>query len=159
MWQGKGVTFKHVRPSCKATFQVVYIDSVMPTPSTSTNPPGPTLLASSFFPNTGPAEDRTLRIYLTALFEHRVKYIANILAHELGHILGLRHEFPELLGSRSVLWGKPNDDSVMNYHVKLRKCRVRTRDLVDLQSFYASRKAKHQGLSVHEIEPPLVRYD
>ncbi len=48
-------------------------------------------LARAFFPN---AEDlNTVFVYKRAFDPDTVNYQSNIFAHEVGHIIGLRHEF------------------------------------------------------------------
>ena len=69
-------------------------------------------LARGFFPNT---EDlNTLFVYKRAFDADTVNFQSNIFAHELGHILGLRHEFAPQEGG-AVLFGERNPSSVMSY--------------------------------------------
>ena len=69
-------------------------------------------LARGFFPNT---EDlNTLFVYKRAFDTDTVNFQSNIFAHELGHILGLRHEFAPQEGD-TVLFGERNPSSVMSY--------------------------------------------
>jgi hypothetical protein len=151
MWKDIGVVFEHVCPDSPATFQVVYVD----TPDSQ----NPDILASAFFPNVGPANDRILYIYRSAFTPGRIKYMANVFAHEIGHILGLRHELVRCrLEPPSVSWGRKNRDSVMSYHSKLRKFRVQKQDRADLRSFYASNRRTHKGLPIRKLAPPLHQY-
>ncbi|MCJ1425707.1 hypothetical protein MMC29_003607 [Sticta canariensis] len=72
-------------------------------------------LAQAFFPNT---EDlNTVFVYKRAYDPDTVNYQANIFSHELGHALGLRHEFaPQETNEKSVLFGQLNPFSVMSYN-------------------------------------------
>jgi hypothetical protein len=75
--------------------------------------------------------------------------------------MGLRHEFATKSDSKetgSVLWGKENDSSIMNYFDHLSKWRVQKQDLDDLESFYASAEKKHEKLVIREFEPPAFLY-
>ncbi|RYP03676.1 hypothetical protein DL765_010422 [Monosporascus sp. GIB2] len=153
MWKGKGVRFQQVYPTCKATFQVIYHD--MPAYNDAN------VYAEAFFPNNHSPIKRTLIVYGPALNKSNRDYLANILSHEIGHIMGLRHEFAAKTNSGetgSVLWGKENDSSIMNYFDHLSKWRVQKQDLEDLESFYESTEKKHEELVIREFEPPTLYY-
>ncbi|KAI0109206.1 hypothetical protein GGR51DRAFT_513059 [Nemania sp. FL0031] len=156
MWGGIGVTFKEARREEKATFQIKYEDSL----------PGSTrkVYACSFFPQTTPG---TLFVFGLALETANIGYLANILAHEIGHILGLRHEFAAdavWKGSSatrepgSVLWGKENDSSVMNYFPDLKQYSVQDHDRQELRDFYVCTEKKHKGLEFKNFEPGLFNF-
>ncbi|RYP52439.1 hypothetical protein DL768_002405 [Monosporascus sp. mg162] len=151
MWEDKGVKFQLVYRTCKATFQVVY------QPADN----HPDVYAEAFFPNNDSPTKRTLIVYGLALKAGNRRYLANIFAHELGHIMGLRHEFAARSDSEetgSVLWGKENDSSIMNYPDMLSKLRVQKQDLDELESFYESTEKKHEELAIRELKPPTFRY-
>ncbi|OJJ35397.1 hypothetical protein ASPWEDRAFT_74897, partial [Aspergillus wentii DTO 134E9] len=70
-------------------------------------------LARSFFPNDDDLS--TVYVYKRAFEPGYVNYMKNVFLHELGHVLGLRHEFaPEQEGD-TVQLGVRNEDSVMSY--------------------------------------------
>ena len=69
-------------------------------------------LAMAFFPNTD--DLNTLFVYSRAFDNDAINYQANIFAHELGHVLGLRHEFAKQEGD-AVIFGPENPNSVMSY--------------------------------------------
>ncbi|RYP47416.1 hypothetical protein DL768_006531 [Monosporascus sp. mg162] len=153
MWKDKGVRFQQVYPTCRATFQVIYHD--MPADNYAN------VYAEAFFPNAHLPTERTLIVYGLALNEGNRDYLANILSHEIGHIMGLRHEFAAKSNSEeagSVLWGKENDRSIMNYFDHPSKWRVQKQDLDDLESFYESTEEKHEELVIREFEPPTLFY-
>lgn len=55
-------------------------------------------------------------VYSLSFSDASANYLVNILEHELGHTLGLRHEFaPEKEGLGEVIWGPRNPQSVMDY--------------------------------------------
>lgn len=76
---------------------------------------GGSTIARAFFPN---AEDlNALLVYDIAFTPERLPRLRNTLQHEVGHILGLRHEFA-LEGETSspvVLFGERNSLSIMSY--------------------------------------------
>lgn len=141
-WQNIGVTFKQVGRNDPATFVVTY---------QSGNPP---VYARAFLPN------ETLR-ELT-VYEHTLQaaeYLAGILSHELGHILGLRHEFAhrrdEGRDHRSVLVGRENPQSVMNYFDDPKDFQVQERDLEELRRFYEDDRVEYEGLAIRDIDPEV----
>jgi len=71
-------------------------------------------LASAFFPN----EDdlSVLYVYKKAFESGIMNHMTNIFLHELGHVLGLRHEFAPEVESASVQIGPRNPHSVMSYN-------------------------------------------
>ncbi|KAI1274885.1 hypothetical protein F5Y07DRAFT_371795 [Xylaria sp. FL0933] len=145
MWDNIGVKFEYTRRRNKASFQVKYCD--MPDDEDSR------VYAQSFFPQEKAGK---LSIYKLALEDANIKYLANILAHEIGHILGLRHEFRETW--KSVRWGKKNERSVMNYFMHLNQYSVQKQDLRDLKSFYDSTKRTHKRLPIRDFNPPACTF-
>lgn len=78
------------------------------------------LLASAFFPDTGNLDLNFVRVY-ESQFDPRYKArnpIYNTMLHEIGHVLGLRHEFAhDREGfAESILFGIKNPRSVMAYY-------------------------------------------
>lgn len=151
MWMGIGATFKQVKRDCEATFRVVY----KPRPQ----PDVEDVLATAFFPNNGHANDRTLHIYALAFSDAHVNYQANILAHEIGHILGLRHVFAMERESKwSATWMNQCQNSVMDYYPDSSLLRVQQQDLEELEAFYNSTMEEYKGKPVTRFEPQSSVY-
>ncbi|KAF4335847.1 ATPase P-type K Mg Cd Cu Zn Na Ca Na H-transporter [Fusarium beomiforme] len=76
--------------------------------------PNGIFFAESFFPD---SKRRTLSIFKNAFKRNYRKFMSNILRHELGHVLGLRHEEAGTMESRipSVALTTPNGRSIMRY--------------------------------------------
>lgn len=143
MWKGIAVSFEEVDCYESATFVITY------------HPRGcRTAYARAFFPDELPGE---LLVYNLALSNGT--YLANILAHEIGHIFGLRHEFADEDKQerklRCVLFGKNNSRSVMNYYKDLGQLQVSEQDLKELEAFYAYGGEKYKGLPIHDYDPVL----
>ena len=89
------------------------------------------VLAASFFPDSGRHE---LTIYPT-LFKQTRKEIIETLAHEFGHVFGLRHFFA-LISEKDApakLFGKQSAFTIMNYGPK---SRLTADDKADLKRLY-----------------------
>ena len=101
-WNGLnvGVQFKWVNKLEDACFVLAYGGDLG------------SVLAKAFFPN--PADLSTVYVYQRAFDDNYAPYQTNIFVHELGHVLGLRHEFAESEGG-AVQFGPANPLSVMSY--------------------------------------------
>ncbi|KAL7948360.1 hypothetical protein V8C42DRAFT_342404 [Trichoderma barbatum] len=95
-----GVTFKWVTDIEDACFVLTYGGDEGST------------LARAFFPND--KDLNALFVYQRAFDEKTSPYQSNIFLHELGHVLGLRHEFAAKEGG-AVKFGAANPKSVMSY--------------------------------------------
>ncbi|KID74806.1 uncharacterized protein G6M90_00g108510 [Metarhizium brunneum] len=146
MWMGVGATFKQVRRDRKATFRVVYRPKHRPDTED--------VLANAFLPNGGRRNQRTLHIYALAFSDTHVDYQANILAHEIGHILGLRHVFAKEKEYKwSAKWGNGCQNSVMDYYTHSSLLRVQQQDLEELKAFYDSPMTEYEGKPVINFVP------
>lgn len=144
MWQNIGARFEEVGRDEKATFAIKFC----PQSDNCRHD----VYARAFFPSNSPDE---LSVYELALKRSNVCFLANILAHEIGHILGLRHEFAV---QTSFLWGKENALSVMNYFSDLSQLQVGPQDREELATFYECDEERHAQLPIIEIEPPLYQF-
>ncbi|KAI1106916.1 hypothetical protein F4804DRAFT_353871 [Jackrogersella minutella] len=99
MWNNPGVKSKLIPSNERASFRVKYHNEA-------------TKLAVSFFPQTVAG---ILHVCEPALHDQNIPRLAKILAHEIGHILGLRHEFAgdQETWDQSIFLGSPNPKSVL----------------------------------------------
>ncbi|GKZ76094.1 hypothetical protein AnigIFM56816_005069 [Aspergillus niger] len=88
-------------------------------------------LASAFFPN----EDdlSVLFVYQKAFESGVMNHMSNIFLHELGHVLGLRHEFAPETEGESVQVGPRDSLSVMSYNFPPI---IQQSDVVSTKTFY-----------------------
>ncbi|KAF2149797.1 hypothetical protein K461DRAFT_281014 [Myriangium duriaei CBS 260.36] len=114
-----GVTFEWVDSIDDSTFALQYRKAAGST------------LAEAFFPN----EDmtNTVTVYQSAFDPRNIGSMDAIFLHELGHVLGLRHEFAQIEGD-FVPFGARNPKSVMSYNFPPA---MQDSDKVDTQGFYA----------------------
>ncbi|KAK6352179.1 hypothetical protein TWF730_009010 [Orbilia blumenaviensis] len=119
------------------------------------------LLASAFFPNFS-AHERVVTIYpLSFQKEHR-DHLTGILAHESGHILGIRHEFAQEKEKywACMLYGNRDQSSVMCYKHP-RDLKVSRDDKQNLRKLYEavySGTKKFGGFKVQLVNPNKPGY-
>ncbi|KAI0377772.1 hypothetical protein F5Y04DRAFT_263665 [Hypomontagnella monticulosa] len=120
----------------------------------SKDAPDSQTMADSFFPNYPPAKRRVMVFPLA--FEYPDAMV-NLFCHELGHMLGLRHEFAAQRegGIPSVCWGCANSDSVMNYYKHPIEMAVHELDIQHINEFYTYEGSRFKGFPV-DIVWPLV---
>ncbi|KAL4746979.1 hypothetical protein BDW72DRAFT_183813 [Aspergillus terricola var. indicus] len=116
-----GVKFKWVEKIEQASFVLSYAGNQG------------NVLAEAFFPNENDLS--CLNVYSAAFQPGTVQYLKNIFLHELGHVLGFRHEFaPELeKEEESVQLGPRNPLSVMGYEFPPQ---IQTTDKESAKAFY-----------------------
>ncbi|KKP05517.1 hypothetical protein THAR02_02409 [Trichoderma harzianum] len=140
-WKGEGASFKEVKRYESAAFAVIYDHRQRSD-----------YLAYAFFPRAEPGE---LLLYPRIFAGDNGKYLANILSHEIGHVLGLRHEFAHKKEADvpSVRFGSEDPQSVMEYHDDLSKLQVTKKDLEGLKELYAYDQPVYNGLPVIDVSP------
>ncbi|KAH0569267.1 hypothetical protein GP486_000023 [Trichoglossum hirsutum] len=146
-WNRKevAVTFHLTGPNERAAFVLKYAK-------------GPdNILATAFFPD---SNDRTLYVYELAFLEEIRDKMANVFLHELGHILGLRHEFAGRTEhdnpSAQVSPGDPR--SVMGYFNDL-NFEIQDSDVRGLQYLYSLEgDSLFKGFRVVVVDPEIWGY-
>ncbi|KAL5339798.1 hypothetical protein BJX70DRAFT_363211 [Aspergillus crustosus] len=115
----------------------------------------PGVLAEAFFPND--LDLNNLNVYPYAFERGTVEYLKNIFLHELGHVLGLRHEFaPELeADERSVQVGPRDATSVMSYEFPPE---IQASDIESTRVFYRF-VGKQLGVQQHDVPLRIVNFD
>ncbi|KAF7679589.1 catalytic domain-containingprotein [Alternaria burnsii] len=133
-----GVTFKWVGVLEDACFVLGYGGN------------GGDTLARAFFPNS--KDLNNMYVYLKAFQSGYVNYLYNVFLHELGHVLGLRHEFaPEREGAGPlVVWGIRNPLSVMSYTFPPQ---LQPSDRIDTKSFYAYTGTTIRNVRIQDFLP------
>ncbi|KAM3502806.1 hypothetical protein MY10362_004593 [Beauveria mimosiformis] len=127
-----GVTFKWVPNVEDAAFVLAYGGKLS------------TVLASAFFPGKETLEvlsvyehgfDKTERTSKRGKFSN-YGIMKNVFLHELGHVLGLRHEFamdPDTYEGGAIVMGSSNKESVMSY---IFPPQLQESDIKDTRYFY-----------------------
>jgi hypothetical protein len=144
-----GVTINHTTDRAKANFVLVYYK-----PNSTDRDAN--VVASAFFPN----RVRDLRCYDLALTDaDERKNLRNTFLHEIGHIIGLRHEFAikgDKLGNASEgqgakQFGSENEHSVMSYDPINN---IQDTDKHDIVEFYKlPNRFKIDGVEVTDFVP------
>ncbi|KAI6779691.1 metallopeptidase [Emericellopsis cladophorae] len=111
------------------------------------------VLASAFFPNSQPLS--TMFVYKKALETSDTyrKILKNIFLHELGHVLGLRHEFaldPHRFEGGALIYGARNPKSVMSYEFPPE---VQESDITDTKGFYKLKGLDSGMLKIKDYIP------
>lgn len=134
-----GITLQPAMKGKTAVFDLVFSPNVSKCDRT---------LARAFPPD-APIEDRKLVVYAKQFDPVYVDSMANTFFHEIGHILGLRHEFQENLPS--TLFGEANPLSVMNYLGHPRFLHIQQTDSTWTKEFYAFNGRFLDGLPVKDV--------
>jgi hypothetical protein len=132
-----GVTFKWVDKVDDAAFVLEY----------GGNKGG--VLAEAFFPNNEPLNQ--LFVYKGAFSRDSLPIQKNIFLHELGHVLGLRHEFAleKEKFLPAVRFGSENPHSVMSYEFPPT---IQPSDIEDAKAFYNYADESFGGLKIVDWE-------
>ncbi|KAI4865215.1 hypothetical protein F4820DRAFT_306697 [Hypoxylon rubiginosum] len=145
-----GVRFEKVADHEPAAFRLVYWKQ---------NSQEPKTLAKAFLPIPSEVQRNQpqLFVYSIAFDKEKGNYndLAKIFCHELGHVLGLRHEFAKEKESHMpcVQFGESNSSSVMNYFNHARKYRIQKSDYNDVRLFYAYKGTVYNGFRVIDVDP------
>ncbi|KAI0173654.1 hypothetical protein GGR52DRAFT_398318 [Hypoxylon sp. FL1284] len=113
-------------------------------------------LAKAFFPNrTLQRTQPKLAVYPSAFEAECYHNMVNVFRHELGRILGLRHEFAEEQEPRStsVKFGDNNESSVMNYFDHPSKWRIQKSDYEGVKAFYAFSGSRYRDFAIEDVIP------
>lgn len=148
-----GVTISETTDQAAANFYLVY--SLNPTTG-----PGRNTLARSFFPH---EIDQDVIVFKRAFDPDGAPILKNIFQHELGHVLGLRHEFaitgdpaknlnPE--GSGAIQFGVMNYNSIMSYNFPPR---MQQSDRDQTTAFYKLANGFMMGNSPVTDFMPIIR--
>ncbi|KAM5350136.1 hypothetical protein ACJ41O_006641 [Fusarium nematophilum] len=133
-----GVTFKWVSRPTDATFVMCHGGAMGD------------VLASAFFPNSNAMN--CLYVYRAAFRKGWRNSMWNVFVHELGHVLGLRHEFALEKETGATQIGPRNEMSVMNYRPE--PPQLQESDIESARLFYALRNddgGRPQRLGMNEI--------
>lgn len=111
--------------------------------------------ADSFFPD---SKDRILYIFKFAFRREHRKYMANIFRHEIGHVLGLRHEEAETRESAvpSVALTPQNSLSIMSYFTDPSKIRIQDSDIAAVRKLCAISEETFHGFEVITVDPDTL---
>lgn len=123
--------------------------------------PRDTTLAMAFFPN---EKNQTVWVYASALQPRNFDDLPHIFAHEIGHILGLRHEFAitgdaaknlRAEGEGATQFMESNYNSVMSYNFPPK---IQDTDKKGIKAFYKLKNGtKVGGLPVTDYIPMIKK--
>lgn len=130
-----GVTFQWVSDIDDAAFVVRYGGDLG------------SVYARAYFPNNDVLN--TVSVYKLSFEQDQVRYMTNVFLHEVGHVLGLRHEFAGDSETGAVRFGASNTSSVMSYQWPPT---IQPSDVSSLKAFYTY-SGRIGGLKVAEKIP------
>lgn len=153
---GFGVIFDRTFTRANAHFDVVFQEY---------EPDAKQISGRSFFPND--LDENTLIIFRAGLYQLyekvKLEMLKGTFLHELGHILGLRHEFAltdekdkETKAATAIQFHgtQTNEDSVMNYGYK--PAALQDTDIAGIKAFYQVANGTKIGtFPVVDFEPKL----
>ncbi|KAI0117312.1 hypothetical protein F4814DRAFT_459443 [Daldinia grandis] len=143
---GVGVRFQDVADDQPALIRLTY---------TACSMARPTALASSFFP--GRLHDQRVWVYQSCFRAPYLDHMVIVFCHELGHILGLRHESAQEdadeMMSPSYLLGRRGRASVMGRSVSVHLRRIPEGDYEGVRRLYGARGDRFPGYRVEDRDP------
>jgi hypothetical protein len=138
--------FEQVHEISAAVFQLKYADKPFN---------GNAAFAHAFCPGASP----TVSVYASSFQNKYRDSLVNIFCHELGHVLGARHEFaPEDEHERklpSMVLGERNSASVMNNPDHPSKLEIRESDVSGMKEFYDLKDSYYNGSLIVDHDPTL----
>ncbi|KAI2780765.1 hypothetical protein F4815DRAFT_499139 [Daldinia loculata] len=143
-----GVQFQDVPDDHPALFRLTY---------KSYDSEWPPALARSFF--AGKLDDQRVFVYQSCFGEPYLEYMTTAFCHELGHILGLRHESAQDDADEarfpSYLLGRRNNLSIMNRYLHLHIYRIHVEDYAGAIRFYNARADEFRGYRIIDKNPKV----
>ncbi|KAI1766750.1 hypothetical protein GGR53DRAFT_464070 [Hypoxylon sp. FL1150] len=145
-----GVQFKRVADHEPATFRLIYEHQ---------DPTGTNTIAKASPPIPIVLQPQQLHIFVYSIAfgieSGNYQHLDNIFCHELGHILGLRHEFAKERERNlpCTQIGGSNSSSVMNYFDHAREYRIRNSDYNDVRLFHAYEGTIYNGFPIINVDP------
>ncbi|KAK1750546.1 hypothetical protein QBC47DRAFT_393688 [Echria macrotheca] len=113
--------------------------------------------AIAFLPH---SETRVLHLFQTALAPKCEELLVDVLRHELGHILGLRHEDADTAesGQPSLQLSPPNSCSIMVRHFTPgTRVEIQETDVIAVRELYAMEDdSMHGGFRVITVDPATL---
>ncbi|KAI0852464.1 hypothetical protein F5Y00DRAFT_273096 [Daldinia vernicosa] len=145
-----GIRFQDVPDDQPALFRLTYM---------SYDSRHPTALAATFLP--GVLGDQRLYVYQSCFGELYVERMTTAFCHELGHILGLRHESAEEDADEmtpcfpSYLLGRRNRFSIMTRSLHPNIYRIHEEDYAGVRRFYGARADEFRGYRIIDRDPKV----
>ncbi|KAG7285412.1 hypothetical protein NEMBOFW57_010039 [Staphylotrichum longicolle] len=141
-----GVQFRLVEQGERAVFALKYRDFRAPSQ----------FLAESFFPD---FKYRIMYVFRVAFHREYRRYMANVFRHELGHVLGLRHEGAAIHEPEvpSVELGLGNGLSIMNYFTDVSNIHpIHESDVLAVRKLCSLNEETFDGFEVVTVDPDAL---
>lgn len=137
-WKFNPIVFAYTTENPHFKIKMQFTDDGTPT--------GGYVLASAFFP------DAVTNVFVyPILYEQPESEIINTLCHEIGHIFDLRHYFAQSKEKDwpSVLFGKQNKETIMNYGDD---SKLMPNDIEDLKDLYGKVWGGQSQINNHPVK-------